>query len=155
MYLNTVERRFKRRRYKRKVSLREYFRASGHFYYVVKSQFRRKNLILEKKSWLPIFLLNRRSTVLSFLSLKRLGRICIAIHNGKLGLKVGTCEFHVLDSRISRRYKARTWGRREVAADVGPLISDLLLLLVGVVLLHNPIGIFDGPVDDLLKSLRI
>ena len=42
---STVERRFKRRRYKRKVSLREYFRASDHFYYVVKSQFRRKNLI--------------------------------------------------------------------------------------------------------------
>ena len=57
-----------------------------------------------------------------------------------------------MDSRISRRYKARTWGRREVAADV---ISDPVLLLVAVVLLHNPVGIFDGPVDDLLKSLRI
>ena len=58
-----------------------------------------------------------------------------------------------MDSRISRRYKARTWGRREVAADV---ISDtVFLLLVAVVLLHNPVGIFDGPVDDLLKSLRI
>ena len=44
----TVERRFKRRRYKRKVSLREYFRAIDHFDYVLKSQFRRKNRFRRK-----------------------------------------------------------------------------------------------------------
>ena len=54
--LNTVERRFKRRQYKRKVGLREYFRATDHFYYAVKRQFRRKNLATD-------FLFNRRSTV--------------------------------------------------------------------------------------------
>ena len=33
--------------------------------------------------------------------------------------------------------------------------DTVFLLLVAVVFLHNPVGIFDGPVDDLLKSLRI
>ena len=40
---STVERRFKKRRYERKVSLREYSRATDHFDYVLESQFRRKN----------------------------------------------------------------------------------------------------------------
>ena len=42
---STVERRFKRRRYKRKVNLRQYCRATGHFNYVMKSQFMRKKSI--------------------------------------------------------------------------------------------------------------
>ena len=46
---STVERRLKRRLYKRNVSLREYSRATDHFDYVFESQFRRK------KSWLPFF----------------------------------------------------------------------------------------------------
>ena len=43
---STVERRFKRRQYKRKVSLREYSRATDHFDYVLESQFRRKQVKL-------------------------------------------------------------------------------------------------------------
>ena len=40
---STVEHRFKKHRYERKVSLREYSRATDHFDYVYESQFRRKN----------------------------------------------------------------------------------------------------------------
>ena len=42
---STVERRFKKRRYERKVSLREYSRATDHFEYVLESQFRRQKTI--------------------------------------------------------------------------------------------------------------
>ena len=60
-----VERRLKRRRYKRKVSLREYSRATDYFDYVLESQFRRKNQFGRKNRGYHFFLLNRCSTVFS------------------------------------------------------------------------------------------
>ena len=47
---STVERRFKKRRYERKVSLREYSRTTDHFDYVLESQFRRKKIDLGEKT---------------------------------------------------------------------------------------------------------
>ena len=42
-YVNTVKRRFKRRRYKRKVDLREFFWATDNFQ-KIKSQYERKSI---------------------------------------------------------------------------------------------------------------
>ena len=39
---------------------------TDHFYYSVKIQYRRKKIDIGEKLWLPIFLLNRRSTVLTY-----------------------------------------------------------------------------------------
>ena len=56
---STVEHRFKKHRYERKVSLREYSRATDHFDW-------RKNRFRRKYRGYHFFLLNRRSTAFSF-----------------------------------------------------------------------------------------
>ena len=56
LFWNTVERRFKRRRYRRKVGLRE-LGLTDNFYHVAKVNIGEK-LHLGEKMWLLVFLLN-------------------------------------------------------------------------------------------------